>query len=300
MVTPRLAVVLEGASGAWAIESWKQMRTLSEIARSRWAASVATGLGLAAFALAGCQGDVPKRVEGERGQDPRQGRTQKKQRPAATAPRAQGNIKEAARRFGAAVESNDCERVRSLGFFGQDQIDDAACSLLRQQLEGFAPIDSETYGTSAVVDYTAEQGQGTVVFLTGRDRRFKWALRFARQQGEEVVGTEPPEPNSLDATARAATRALRQGECDQLAQAGKGILPRPELPKQFCERAESLRRQLTKDPDARPERLGANSRVAFYSLLPKPSGPYLTLVLLQDGRRAALIQGFPVAAQRGN
>jgi len=248
---------------------------------------------IAALAFAGCEGSVPKE-NAPKGPEIRQGK--RKPRPA-VAPRP-GNIKEAVRRFGAAVESGDCEQLRAVAFFGPTQIKDKPCSQLLQQLEGFEPTEVETYGTAAVVDYSATRGKGTVGFLTGRDGRFRWALRFIRQQGEEAAGTEPSGRRRLDAIAADATQALRQKRCDQLAAAGEGILPLPKQPQQFCERTDALRKQLAKDPGARPERLGANSRLAFYSLLPKPNGPYVTLVLLQEGRRAAFLSGFPVPAQR--
>ena len=85
-------------------------------------------------------------------------------------------------------------------------------------------------------------------------------------------------------------KALRQRECDRLAEAGEGILPLPKQPQQYCERA-TLDKQLAQDAGARPNRLGANSRLAFYSLLPTPNGPYVTLVLLQEGSRAAFLSG---------
>lgn len=266
----------------------------------RWTES-AMAVCIAALALAGCEGSVPK-DEAPDGPEVRQGKglnrgKVKQKLRTATAPRP-GNLRQAIRRFGAAVESGDCEQVRSVAFFGPQQIEDRPCSLLLQQLKGFEPTDFETYGTAAVVDYSAGRGRGTVVFLTGRDGGFRWALRFIRQQGEEAAGTEPSGVKRLDAIAANATQALRQKRCDQLAAAGEGILPLPEQPKEFCERADAVRRQLARDPDARPERLGANSRLAFYSLLAKPNGPYVTLVLLQEGRRAAFLSGFPVPAQR--
>lgn len=267
----------------------------------RWTGSV-MALCIAALALAGCEGNVPKETapkgsEAGRGKGPKRGKANQK-RPPATAPRP-GNIKQAVRRFGAAVRSDDCERVRAVALFGPQQIKGKACPQLLQQLNGFKPTDSETYGTAAVVDYSAARAKGTVVFLTGRDGRFKWVLRFIRQRGEEAVGTAPLiKRKRLDAIAAKATRALRQERCDQLAEAGEGVLPLANQPQQFCERADWLREQLAQDPGARPERLGANSRLAFYSLLPKPNGPYVTLVLLQEGRRAAFLSGFPVPAQR--
>ena len=268
-------------------ESWRQMRTL------RWTGSVVV-LCIAALAFAGCEGSVPKE-NAPKGPEIRQGK--RKPRPA-VAPRP-GNIKEAVRRFGAAVESDDCEQVRVVAFFGPQQIEDKPCALLRQQLRGFEPTDVETYGTAAVVDYSAARGMGTVVFLTGRDGRFRWALRVIRQRGEKAVETTPViKRKRLDAIAANATQALRQRECDRLAEAGEGILPLPKQPQQYCERANPLRKQLVQDAGARPNRLGANSRLAFYSLLPTPNGPYVTLVLLQEGRRAAFLSGFPVPAQR--
>ncbi len=272
------------------------MRTL------RWTGSVMV-VCIAALALAGCEGNVPKEIapngsEGEQVKDSlKRGRADQRHR-AATAPRP-GDIKQAVRRFGAAVKSDDCERVRSVALFGPQQIEDKPCSLLLKQLEGFEPTDVETYGTAAVVDYSAARGKGTVVFLTGRDGQFRWVLRFIREQGEEVVGTAPViRRKRLDAIAANATRALVKERCRELAAAGEGILPLPRQPREYCERADALRKQLAEDPGARPKHLGANSGLAFYSLLPKPNGPYVTLVLLQEGRRAAFLSGFSVPARR--
>ena len=271
------------------------MRTL------RWPAS-AMVVCIAVLGLAGCEGKVPKENASKGSEVGRanglgRGKAKQKLRPA-SAPRP-GNIKQAVRRFGAAVESDDCEQVRAVAFFGPQQIEDKPCALLRQQLRGFEPTDVETYGTAAVVDYSAARGMGTVVFLTGRDGRFRWALRVIRQRGEKAVETTPViKRKRLDAIAANATQALRQRECDRLAEAGEGILPLPKQPQQYCERANPLRKQLVQDAGARPNRLGANSRLAFYSLLPTPNGPYVTLVLLQEGSRAAFLSGFPVPAQR--
>lgn len=221
--------------------------------------------------------------------------------PAATAPEPQQELEDAAREFTSAVRSEDCARLRSLAFFGPRQLKPAACTQFPRQLAGFKVEDLEEYGTAGVVDYTADQGAGTMIFLVGRDGRFKWAYRLARAKGEKVAGNPPPQENRLDEVAQYATKAVRTGQCAQLDAAARGVLPPPNQSKQpatWCENAEPLRKLLAQHSDARPRQMGANSRVAFYSLQPKPNGAYITLVLLQEGKRAALLRGFTVPAQR--
>lgn len=254
----------------------------------------------ALLTLAACAGNAPEQVrrpQGEGAEKPKDGRPGKRRDPA-TAPVPRESLDEAVRRFTSAVRSGDCGRVRSVAFFGPAQLDQRACGQLLSQLNGFEPRGSEEYGTAGVLDFTATRGAGTVGFLLGQDGRYNWALRFARQPDDQVVGSSPPRANRFDEVAQSATNALREGRCDQLAQAAKGVLPDPELPKITCEKGVRSRKQLARDRDARPQQLGANSRVAFYSLLPKPSGPYLTLVVLREGRRAAFQRAFPVPALR--
>jgi hypothetical protein len=216
-----------------------------------------------------------------------------------SAPQPKQSIEEAARQLQAAAASGDCDQLKPLSFSGLTALDEAGCARLVGRLRGFETKDSAEYGTGGVVDFTTEGAPGTMLFALGRDRNFKWVTPLSRQADEEVVGTRPARGNSLDSTAAAAVKALRRGQCAQLAEAASGIVPRPEAPRKACEKRKSLRASLSGDRAVRPDRLGANSRVAFYSLLPKPRGPYFTLVLLQDGERSAFFRDFPTAPGRG-
>lgn len=255
---------------------------------------------IGSLAVAGCGGEEgqPSGKSSDQGSRPAKRGEGKNRRPPATAPKPRGSLEETARQFASAVGADDCDRVRSLAFSGANQLDDQRCAQLLRQLEGFEIEDSEQYRTAGVVDYRANRNRGTVVFLVGRDGRFKWASRFPRQRGKDTAGSEPPEDNRLDQTAQSAARALRRGDCEQLAEGAQGVVPQPSQTQTMCENADALRTQLAKDPEARPKQLGANSRAAFYTLLPKPNGPYVTLVLLQDGKRAALLRGYTIPAQR--
>jgi hypothetical protein len=247
-------------------------------------------------ALAACSGDAPEQVPQGQGGEPSKGGESARRGPA-TAPEPRDSLEDGARRFTAAVNSNECEEVREVAFAGP-QLSEEACDQLQRQLAGFEAGESAEYGTAGVVDYSADQGVGSVGFVVGRDGRFAWGLRLGRQPNEAVAGTEPPDGNRLDEVAQSATDSLRDGSCEELARAARGILPEPNQPKTQCENSRNLTERLKQDPDARPELLGANSRAAFYSLLPKPNGPYLTLVLLQEGRRAAFQRLFSIPAER--
>jgi len=217
---------------------------------------------------------------------------------ALSAPQPREGIEDAARRFESAVRSGDCERVRTLSFSGE-QPDDARCERFRERLKGFDAIAAARYGTGGVVDFTTDRSTGSMVFVLGRDGTFKWATLLGSARGRGVVGTAGPRKSRLDAVASSAVKALRSGDCAQLAKASEGVLPEPRASQTACEKRAGLRAKLEQqDPDAAPKRLGANSRVAFYSLLPEPGGPYFTLVLLVKGNRAALLREFAVPPRR--
>jgi hypothetical protein len=216
---------------------------------------------------------------------------------ALSAPQPREGIEDAARRFESAVRSGDCERVRTLSFSGE-QPDDARCGRFLERLKDFDAIAAARYGTGGVVDFTTERSPGTMVFVLGRDRSFRWATLLGAARGKGVVGKAAPRKSRLDAVASSAVKALRSGDCAQFAKAAKGILPEPRASQTACEKRAGLRAKLERDPDAAARRLGANSRVAFYSLLPEPDGPYFTLVLLVKGNRAALLRDFAVPPRR--
>lgn len=242
--------------------------------------------------LAGCLGDdagSPAPPESD-GKD-----TQRR----ISAPDPRQSIDDAARGLQAAVTSGDCNQLKLLSFSGLPNLDDAGCRRILGRLRGFEIKGADEYGTGGVVDFTTTRAPGTMLFALGKDRSFKWVRPLSRRADAEVVGTRPPSRNTLDSTASAAVRALRDGQCAQLAKAASGIVPQPEAPQAACENRRSLRASLTRDRTVRPHRLGANSRVAFYSLLPKPRGPYFTLVLLQNGKRSAFFRDFPTAPKRG-
>jgi len=215
-------------------------------------------------------------------------------------PEPRQGIEDAARRFQSAVRSGDCEGLKALSFSGNTPDDDARCQRFLGRLEGFRSSATARYGTGGVVDYTTTRRPGTMIFVLGRDGSFKWAALLGRARNVKVVGTAAPRSNRLDAVASAAVKALRSGDCDQLATAGEGILPEPRAASTACEKRGGQRAKLGKDRDAAPERLGANSKVAFYSLLPEPDGPYFTLVLLVEEKRAALLRAFAVPPRRGS
>jgi hypothetical protein len=214
------------------------------------------------------------------------------------APEARGGVEAPARRVAAAVRAGSCERLKALNFSGLKNLEDAACERLVEQLKGFRVKDSEEYGSGAVVDFSTDRAAGTMIFVAGEDGTFKWTQQLPRERNAEVVGTRPPRGNRLDSVATSTVGFFRESRCRRLEAAARGIVPDPDAPRQFCENREGLRKILAEDPSARPRRLGANSRLAFYSLLPKPNGPYDTLVLLQEGRRAAFLADYTVPAAR--
>ena len=209
-------------------------------------------------------------------------------------PHPRGSLADDIRKFEAAVKAGDCRRIRSLAFYGNAQLKLDACKkIFLPQLAGFQPEDREQHRTAAVVDFTTKRAPGTMAFLVAKDRHFRWAVRLARSQGQKVVGTKPPARARLDATARAAVKAFRTDMCDELQKDGEGVVPDPSLPRQQCETADWLRKALRRDPSARPGRLGANSRLAFYSVVPR-GGPHMTLVLQLKRNRAAFSSVFAV------
>lgn len=209
-------------------------------------------------------------------------------------PRPRESLSDGLREFEAAVEEEDCPRIRSLGFNGKAQITAERCEKrFLPSLEGFRPEDREQYRSVGVVDFRTKLGSETLVFLLAKDGRFRWALRAPRPQRKEAVGTEPPPRRRLDGVASSAVKAFRSGPCEPLRKDGKGVLLDPDLARQQCQRATWLRKPLRGDPSARPKRLGASSSVAFYALSPR-GGPYTTLVVQIKGERAAFSTAFAV------
>jgi len=179
-------------------------------------------------------------------------------------PRPRESLSDGLREFEAAVEEEDCPRIRSLGFNGKAQITAERCEKrFLPSLEGFRPEDREQYRSVGVVDFRTKLGSETLVFLLAKDGRFRWALRAPRPQRKEAVGTEPPPRRRLDGVASSAVKAFRSGPCEPLRKDGKGVLLDPDLARQQCQRATWLRKPLRGDPSARPKRLGASSSVAF-------------------------------------
>jgi len=247
-----------------------------------------------ALFVVGCSGGAPEQ------QSEQPGRPGGRKPPAqVVAPEPRGGVEAPARDVAAAVRAGDCERLKALNFSGLKNLNDARCEHLLGQLKGFRVEDSEEYGTGAVVEFSTARSAGTMVFVAGGDGTFRWTQRVPRERNSEVVGTRAPRGNRLDSVASSAVESYREGRCRELEAAARGIVRDPMQPRQFCENRESLRGKLVEDPSARPRRLGANSRVAFYSLLVKPNGPYDTLVLLQEGRRAAFLGDYAVPAARG-
>ncbi len=251
-----------------------------------------------ALTLAGCQ-----RERGEDGR-PDAGPDQSKQEAEQTSPgeqrlrpkppRPRESLADGLREFEAAVEDEDCPRIRSLGFYGKAQISAERCEKpFLTSLEGFRPEDRDQYGTAGIVDFRTKLGSETMVFLLAADGRFRWALRAPRPQRKGTVATKPPSRRRPDGAASSAVKAFRSGRCEPLRKDGEGVLFDPSVARQQCRSATGLRKVLRRDPSARPKRLGANSTLAFYALSPR-GGPYTTLVVQIKGERAAFWSFFAV------
>ncbi len=241
------------------------------------------------LALSGCANEQAPR--------PSQGGSNRPVKPV-RAPEPRQGIEVAARRVASAIRADDCERLKAANFSGLPNLSESDCERLLAQLRGFRIEESVEYETGAGVDFATKQAPGTMVFVLGKDGTFKWTASLPRERGTTVVGTRSQSNKRLDAVARSAVESFRKDQCDELEDAARGIVPDPVGPRTFCENRKGLRKLLAEDPRARPRRLGANSRFAFYSLLPRPNGPYDTMVLLQEGRRAAFFADYPIPAQR--
>jgi hypothetical protein len=260
-----------------------------------------TPIGFLAVALlvllpAGCQregsgGPNQGQSAGQR-EKATQGTTNSRARP----PNPRASLADGVREFQAAVEKDDCSRIRAIAFYGNAQLKPEACKAFVSSIAGFDPEDREQYRTAGVVDFATKRRRapGTMAFLLAKDGRFRWAVPVSRLNGEKVVGTRPPSRLRLDGIAASAVKAFRSGRCQDLQERAKGILPDPGQPRRQCEGASGLRRALERDPSARPKRLGANEKLAFYSILPQDSGPYATLILQVQRKRVAFSSVFVV------
>jgi hypothetical protein len=247
------------------------------------------------LAASGCGEEAPKGKD--RGDRKGGAKGAKKQGRPVSAPEPREGVDEAARALASAIRTGDCERFKALSFSGLKRLAAEDCNRQLDRLKGFELQDMAQYGTGAVVDFTTDRAPGTMLFVLAKDGTFGWAQRLLRKADEKVAATRAPASDELDQIAEQTVEALRTGDCARLAEQARGVLDKPKVPGRTCESRAPLRKRLEKDRDVKPQRLGANAKVAFYSLLPKPGGPYDTLVFIRKGEEAAFLRDFPIPAK---
>jgi hypothetical protein len=196
-------------------------------------------------------------------------------------PRPTESIDDVVNRIRGAATASGCEAVEGLLHSSYGDISDASCRAVQAQIDGFRDPRGAAYKTGAAIDFRTLTGQRRLIALA-LDADGTYRVAFIEDIPDGAVGTR--KPGAFDASATAAVRALRTGDCDAFLRLvsrtmGLGIGPDAEV----CGRVSDtpFRRELVANRGAEPVALGGNAEVAFYKLRTRPDA-YYTLIMARQ------------------
>lgn len=180
-----------------------------------------------------------------------------------------------------AATATSCMAVKGLMHSIYGTISDAACASVRAELGAFRNPRGQTYGTGAVIEYSAGGDRRKVMALAlDADRRFHVA--FIEDARGSAIGTPPPAESNADAST--VVRAMRSGDCDTfLRYVDRSIGLGTGSDELVCRRvsSEPVRRELQDYRAAHPVAMGGNAKLAFYKLRTSPTR-YYTMIMVRD------------------
>jgi hypothetical protein len=196
-------------------------------------------------------------------------------------PVARESIATATDRVAAALASPGCVRVLALRPLSRQSVSSPFQCQSFRALAGLEVEKAASYGGGAVADYVTADGQAlSAVFILDADGLYHLAFIDLNPSGssDPAVGTrfEP----KFDAAAQVAVNALREKDCRSFQTvASERFLGTAET-SAICAYASMnnpLANLSSSSPRAQPQRLGGNSRYAFYGV--RAQGAYVTVVM---------------------
>ena len=184
---------------------------------------------------------------------------------------------------------------------GQTKDNCAAAVSTVRRIEGFEPIDSQDFGSAALVDAQVGGQKQSLYWVLDDGGDLKWiGVALVGRQ----IGTHPRQGIDYDTAVDAFVQALRDEDCRAaFAQLAPGSRVSYGSQKAFCSKfddtftadSESFGTVLQKDPEAQPVKLGGTIDTAFYGVSTKPDG-YRTLILNPVKGQAKVYDVIPGAA----
>jgi hypothetical protein len=168
-------------------------------------------------------------------------------------------------RLGAAIASPNCQGYRALNRYFPP-----SCAEVKRRFDGVRFLDSERYGTGAVIDATAPiQPAGiTFVLALGPDRRWRILNVYGTKQRTAEKRAQDQIP--FDTAADAWLQAVRTRNCDSYVRYAEisveGSVPRQQIcDLDFADQA-VVPGALRGDGSVAPQLLGGNDHFQFYAL----------------------------------
>lgn len=200
-------------------------------------------------------------------------------------PRPDESMEDVIDRVRGAATASGCEAVKGLLHSTYGDISDAACEAVKADIDGFQDPRGAAYKTGGAISYGTATGRRRLIALAlDADRTYR--IAFIEDVPGQPIGTS--RPAGFDRAARAAVRAMRDGDCDAFLPLvsrtdGLGVGPDEEV----CARVSDVpfRRELVGAPRVRPVALGGNAQVAFYKLRTRPDA-YYTMIMTRANARA--------------
>lgn len=189
----------------------------------------------------------------------------------------------------AAIQSGQCDAVDVFNSKAGFQLPCDAES--KKLFAGFEVTGGKTYGSGGVVEFKdaeVKTGVGAYTVAIGEDAKYQLTGPISPILPASSLNQEPKDQDKMDDAAEAMVEAIRANDCNRFYDSvitPEGM-PKAEACKQELTTAYGpLRQALTKNKDAKPERLDGNDRFMFYAL--QTGDEYRTLIV---GRTA---QGAP-------
>lgn len=205
-------------------------------------------------------------------------------------PKPKESLGDAEKRIERLVSGEDCEKINALNPVSRTGLNTPERCAYLQTLAGLEAVGKQEVHGGGVIEYANGSGVLTAILVVDSDRRYHLAF-IDLVNPEPSVGT--PFAPRFDQVADDAVEALREPDCERYFELAHRYGRAAALgPKEGCEALtpNPIQAVLVTAPDAKPERLGGNSRYAFYSLA--STRMEVTLVLARQSNEG-LPEGVP-------
>jgi hypothetical protein len=199
-------------------------------------------------------------------------------------PEAKETIQQFQARLTTAVAAIETDRCRVVEQFNAKSGFPLPCDgAAKRRFAGFTVTGSKTYGSGGVIEFRDAETKGKLGVLTvaiGEDGRYHLTGPISPIVDRSTLAQEAERADDMDDAAEGMLESIRAGNCD-----GFHVPPRPgKSPAESCDEElelyGALRAQLTRDKDAKPERLDGNATFMFYGL--RTGDEYRTLVVTRE------------------